>query len=271
MEHLSYLYGFIPSSKQHQKRLPSLRGFDGETELFMVEERQITAILCALDPDGYSEETIKRKMDQDTEWLKTKAFHHHETLISLYKEYPSIIPASFCTIYMTEQNVKKTIRENEEKLINLFESLDGNQEWNLKIYLDEKKWKGQGDTPVVEEMRRNLDSLSPGKRYFEKKKLEQLIDRELQKEKNTLCEDVHERLTKFSQKAEVKRNWSKDVTGMNERMAWNSVFLLPDQSVDSYLEEIKILQEDLNPQGWNFKVSGPWPAYHFSGLSSLEG
>ncbi|MGM7701467.1 GvpL/GvpF family gas vesicle protein [Pseudalkalibacillus sp. Hm43] len=267
MEYLSYLYGFIPTSKRHQNHLPSLQGFDGETELYMIEDRQITAILCALDPDDYSEEIIKSKIDQDMEWLKSKAFHHHETLISLYKVYPDIIPSSFCTIYESEQNVKKTIRENEDKLMDIFDSLDGNQEWNLKIYLDEKKWKGQGDSPAVEEMRRNLDSLSPGKRFFEKKKLDQLIEQEMEKEKNTLCEDVHDRLKKYSQKAEVKRNWNKDVTGMNERMAWNSVFLLPDQTVDSYLEEIKSLQKDLNPQGWKFEVSGPWPAYHFSGLS----
>ncbi|MCF6410788.1 GvpL/GvpF family gas vesicle protein [Pseudalkalibacillus salsuginis] len=268
MDQLIYLYGLIPTPAAAQKSFPSFQGFDGESELYTIPINNVTAVVCRLDPDEYSEETIKEKIDNDMEWLQGKAFHHHETMVKLYKEYP-VIPLKFCTIYKNEQSMYDKIQASEEKIEQTFESLEGNEEWNLKIYCDDEKLKHDvsKNNYEIEAKKKEISALTPGRRFFEMKKIDELVEEELEKEKNRVCEKLHEKLKEFSVKAEIKRNWSRDITGLKENMAWNSVFLLPVAKVDSFLDEVKRLEKERGQNGWRFEASGPWPAYHFSSFS----
>ncbi len=268
MAHLIYLYGLIPTTEATGKSFPSFKGFDGESELYTIQLNNITAVVCNLDSKEYSAENIKEKIDSDMEWLQDKAFHHHETLVALYKEY-TIIPLKFCTIYKNEQSLQGKIEASKSKIEQTFKTLEGNEEWNLKIYCDDEKLKQDvsKNNTEIEAKRKEISFLTPGRQFFEKKKIDELIESELENEKNRVCEGLHEKLKTFAIQAEVKRNWSKDVTGLKENMTWNSVFLLPVYKVDSYLEEVKRLEEELRETGWRFEASGPWPAYHFSSFS----
>ncbi|MGD6849427.1 GvpL/GvpF family gas vesicle protein [Rossellomorea aquimaris] len=268
MSDLLYLYGLIPTKEANEKSLPSMKGFDGEGELYTIEIGDVTAIVCDLQPNEYSEETIKDKVDNDMDWLQEKAFHHHETVLMVSKMY-TIIPLKFCTLYKNEDSLKSTIEGSRNKLETTFTQLDGNEEWNVKIYCDDKLLKKQvsESNPSIEAKRKEISELPKGRQFFEKKKIDQLIDRELENEKNRLCEEVHEKLKEHSLHGNIKKNWSKDVTGRQEHMAWNSVFLLPVSNVDEFVEEIKQYEEDLGHAGWKIEASGPWPPYHFSSFS----
>jgi hypothetical protein len=248
MGDLIYLYGLIPTKEAaaHQS-FPSFTGFDGERKLYTIPINNVTAVVCKLDSDHYSEEAIKDKIDSDMDWLQEKAFHHHETVAALYKSF-TIIPLKFCTIYMNEDSLKQTIQSNETRIDETLSMLKGNEEWNVKIYSDDHELKKQ---------------VSENNSAIEDK----LIEDELENEKNRVCELVHEKLKEHSLHAAIKKNWSKDVTGLKENMAWNSVFLLPIPKVESFLEEMKQFEQELGGTGWRFEATGPWPAYHFSSFS----
>ncbi|MFP3361313.1 GvpL/GvpF family gas vesicle protein, partial [Planococcus sp. SIMBA_143] len=81
---------------------------------------------------------------------------------------------------------------NRNKLEMTFQQLDGNEEWNVKIYCDDKLLKKQvsESNPSIEAKRKEISELPKGRQFFEKKKIDQLIDRELENEKNRLCEEV---------------------------------------------------------------------------------
>ena len=74
MSDLLYLYGLIPTKEANKENLPSMKGFDGESELYTIEIGDVTAIVCDLPSNEYSEETIKEKVDNDMDWLQEKAF-----------------------------------------------------------------------------------------------------------------------------------------------------------------------------------------------------
>ncbi|MEK1829766.1 GvpL/GvpF family gas vesicle protein [Priestia megaterium] len=73
-------------------------------------------------------------------WLQEKAFHHHETVAALYEEF-TIIPLKFCTIYKGEESLQAAIEINKEKIENSLTLLQGNEEWNVKIYCDDTELK----------------------------------------------------------------------------------------------------------------------------------
>ncbi|UXR52272.1 hypothetical protein MUA82_11685 [Staphylococcus simulans] len=68
MENLLYLYALVPEAELENQDLPSLTGFDCEGSLYTVPvDDKITAIVCDLDGDEYSEEVIEDKIDNDME------------------------------------------------------------------------------------------------------------------------------------------------------------------------------------------------------------
>jgi Gas vesicle synthesis protein GvpL/GvpF len=267
MDNLIYLYGLVPT-REAQQSLPSFKGFEGENNLYAIQIHHITAIVCNLDPQTYSEEVIKDKISNDMEWLQEKALHHHETLTALYQNF-TIIPLKFCTIYKSVDNLKESILLNKNKIEDSLALLKGNEEWNVKIYCDDSSLKKQVEenTPAIEAKKKEISELPRGRQYFEKKKVDKLIEEGLENEKNRICEVAHEKLKEYSLHAAVKKNWSKDVTGLQENMSWNSVFFLPESRVESFLEKIKNLEANLGGMGWRIEATGPWPAYHFSSFS----
>lgn len=267
MAELVYLYGLIPANETQKQSVHDLKGIDGHHDVYTIPINNITAVVCNLNKNEYSEDAIKEKINNDTEWLKEKAFHHHEMLMALHKQFTAI-PMKFCTIYENKENLTEVIEKNREKLTNSFARLDGNEEWNLKIYCDDEKLKQHvsQDNSNIDAKKQEISQLSPGRQYFEKKKIDQLLDTELEKEKNTVCESLHQELTGFSLNDTIKRNWSSDVTGTSDTMSWNSVYLIPVPLVEDFLERVEQSKDKLLDQGWRFEASGPWPAYHFASL-----
>ncbi|RLQ95487.1 GvpL/GvpF family gas vesicle protein [Falsibacillus albus] len=269
MDSLIYLYGLIPTKEMASvPSFPSLKGFGGKEEIFTIPMDTITAIVCTLDSNEHSEESIKENIQNDMDWLQEKAFHHHETVAAFYK-YFTIIPLKFCTIYKSEESLRHTVEINKGIVEKSFSTLHGNEEWNLKIYCDDSVLKEYitNEDPVMQAKRNEINELSPGRKFFEMKKLDRLAETQLENEKNRICEEVHTVLTEFSLHAAIKKNWSKDATGRQEIMTWNSVFLLPEEGVERFLEQIQRFEKEMESRGWRLEASGPWPAYHFSSFA----
>lgn len=267
MEKLIYLYGIIPAKEKVVHPLPSLRGLDENSEVYSLPFEEIEAVVCELDPVEYGEKELKKKTN-DVKWLHQKAFHHHEALMKLYEKYP-IIPMKFCTIYSGHESLKKTIDTHQSHMLELLEDIADKEEWILKIYCEPDKVKETvaGYNEAIEAKKEEIASMSPGRQYLEKRKLNQLIDQETEKEKHAFSEKVHDELAVVSVDTEVKKNWNKDVTGREEEMCWNSVYMLENVAVEEFISVVKKLQEKWTESGWHLEVTGPWPSYHFAKIS----
>lgn len=268
MRDLIYLYGLIPSDELLTKELPPKKAFDGIGDIYTIPIEKTTAVVCKLSSNQYTEENIKVKINNDIEWLQEKAFHHHETVMSLSKMY-TVIPLKFCTLYKNEENLLQTVKSNEEKMDKVFSLLKGNEEWNLKIFCDDHVLRNEViyNNPTIEEKKVEISHLTRGKQFFEKKKLDRLIDEAVEAEKQRVSEWVHSQVEEFVIHGNVKRNWNKDVTGRKENMTWNSVYLISTDKVETFLERIQKYEKELSRKGWQLETTGPWPAYHFASFS----
>ncbi|PZE19704.1 GvpL/GvpF family gas vesicle protein [Paenibacillus xerothermodurans] len=265
---LLYLYGLVPSEEVSGRSFPTLKGFDGKGDLFTIQIENITAIVCYLAAENYSEESIKERINNDMEWLQEKAFHHHETVMQLSKIF-TIIPLKFCTLYHTQDSLETSVHSNESKIAESFALIDGTEEWNLKIYCDDALLKKQvsQNNDKIEAKRAEINRLPKGKQFFAKKKLDKLIETELEEEKIRVSETIHLHLKELALKGNVKSTWSNEATGRKDNMTWNGVYLVSQSKVDSFLEQIQQYDKNMREKGWQFKATGPWPAYHFSSVS----
>ena len=268
MESLIYLYGLIPTEEVSKQQISSNKSFDGKGHMYTLTIGKATAVVCDLDAEQYSEESIKEQINNDMEWLQEKAFHHHETVMMLSKMY-TVVPLKFCTLFKNQASLENAVQTKEAHLSDTFASIHGNEEWNLKIYCDDQLLKEQvsESNPAIEARREEISQLTKGKQFFEKKKLDKLIESELEEEKNRISENIHGHLSEIALKGNVKKTWSNDVTGRKDEMTWNSVYLIPAADVENFLGQIQQYEKDMKGMGWQFEATGPWPAYHFSNFS----
>lgn len=268
MDRLIYLYGLIPTAEAEENSLPSLKGFDGTSHLYTIQLDEITAIVCNLDSGQYSEDSIQDLINSDMEWLQEKAFHHHETVLHLSTMF-TVVPLKFCTLYKNKASLETTVKANEPKMLETFDIISGNEEWNLKIYCQDEVLKKQvsESNPVIEAKRAEISKLPKGRQFFEKKKLEKLVDLQLEEEKNKVCGQIHSDFAELALLANVKRTWSSQVTGRQEKMAWNGVYLVTKYQVEPFRGKIQQYQNFMQERGWLLVATGPWPAYHFSSVS----
>lgn len=267
MEKLIYLYGIIPATENDAVPLPSLKGLDEESEIYSLPFGNLEAVVCELNPADFNEEELEKKTN-NPKWLHEKAFHHHDALMKLYQNHP-VIPMKFCTIYSGKESLENTIEAHQNHMVELLKTIEDKEEWMLKIYCEQDKVKETvaSSNETVEAKKEEIAAMSPGRQYLEKRKLNQLIEQELEKEKHAFSKKIHQELAEHSVNTEVKKNWTRDVTGREEEMCWNSVYLLEQPAVEDFLSVIKSLQEKWSDSGWLFEVTGPWPSYHFAKIS----
>ncbi|MBM7551298.1 GvpL/GvpF family gas vesicle protein [Thalassobacillus pellis] len=267
MDNLIYLYGIVPENEISAAPLPSFKGLDNEHAAYTISINGINAVVCNLDEAGYKETELEKKTN-DPQWLHEKAFHHHEVLLDLNNRY-TVIPMKFCTIYENADSLWNKLEPLEQKIAEQLKWLKNKEEWNMKIYCDDEKLRESvaAHNLTIEAKKKEIEEMSPGRQFLEKKRLDQLIDQEALKEKETFSARVHEQLTEMCEDTSVKKNWNKKVTGRNDEMCWNSVYLLSTENVEEYLSEIKSLQDKWTRDGWHLEITGPWPAYHFASLT----
>ncbi|WP_174615701.1 GvpL/GvpF family gas vesicle protein [Virgibacillus ihumii] len=271
MDKKIYVYGFVPANEVQNQPIPEHEGFDESENLYSINMGTVTALVADLEPEAYTEEIVEEKMNNDLEWLQKKAFHHHEILMELNKLY-TVIPLSFCTIYNNQNSLVQSVTPELNGLFESFERINGKEEWNLKIYCNDDKLKETVNerNPVINEKRAEIRKLSPGRQFFEKKKIEQLVNKELEKERDKLCEQIHNEFKLMAAQADVKKTLGKDVTGRKERMGWNSVYLVAVSDVNLFLEKIERKEQEMQYSGIQIEITGPWPSYHFVSLTTME-
>ncbi|OZU88408.1 hypothetical protein CIL03_12235 [Virgibacillus indicus] len=264
MAKLVYLYGIIPKNDSYKEKLSTMKGLDDFHEIHTIPFQETEAVICHLDEVQYGEKELEKKTN-DVKWVHEKAFHHHEILMKLYEEFP-IIPMKFCTIYSGEESLAKKLDAHQENMIELLEFIKDKEEWIMKIYCDPSKVRENvsEQNTTIDQKRKEIGEMSPGRQYLEKRKLDQLIDQEADREKDSFASNIHEALASISLQNEVKKNWNKDVTGRTEEMCWNSVYMLKNTAVDDFLNHVKELQDKWEPSGWQIEVTGPWPSYHYA-------
>lgn len=269
MNQLLYLYGIIPRQEEGDA-FSDLQGIDEKTTLSVLNFTNCAAVLCMVPEAEYGEEVLQEKTNQ-IEWVQEKAFHHHEILLKL-RERTTVIPMKFGTIFHSEASLAKMIHSREIQWETLLEELEDKEEWNIKIYCDRSLLRDKvvESNVTIKNKKADIAEMSQGMQYLQRKKLDQLIDQELEREQYAFSEQLHEQWTGYAAQDAVKKVWNKDVTGKEEEMCSNSAYLIPLVEVESFLEKVTRDKDEHEANGWKFEVTGPWPAYHFVNLSKSE-
>ncbi|MEO2075603.1 MAG: GvpL/GvpF family gas vesicle protein [Bacillus sp. (in: firmicutes)] len=258
-----YMYGVILSEELQSSVIPSILGMEQRGVTVKIFNG-LAAIITPVSSQNFSQQQIDLQL-KDAEWLKEKAFHHHE-VISLIQQHFTTLPMSFCTIFESENNLVNLLTDQYDGILQKLNSLKGKQEWNVKLFcvIDRAQRYVIEHNPAVVELREQLKSMLKGKQFIMKKKLEQLVASQVEYEQSKWWKEIHDEISPYVNDLNLRQNWGKEVTDRTDDMIVNCDFLVDKANTTYFLNKVQELEDTFKEIGCSFQVTGPWPPYHFS-------
>jgi Gas vesicle synthesis protein GvpL/GvpF len=258
-----YVYGLTYLEDWKDRKLPAATGID-QKKISTMKHEDLLAIITSVHPNDFSQEQLDVNM-KNTEWLKANAFHHHECISELY-QYAAILPMPFGTIFKNEENLINFMGRNGQLFQQSLSTIKGKQEWNLKLFCDQEAFLTFTLTHDLDilECKEKIKTMPAGRQFLFKKKLEHLLASKAESLQSEWWDEIHQQLNRFVSDSHLRQNWSKEVTERKEVMIANCDYLIPNDCVDGFINQVKDLENKYKDSGCLFQISGPWPPYHFS-------
>ncbi|WP_144549802.1 GvpL/GvpF family gas vesicle protein [Bacillus sp. X1(2014)] len=261
-----YMYGVILAEELQSLDVPAIIGIDQKTVNLKIYQN-LAAVITPVNAQDFTQEQIDLYL-KDADWLKEKAFHHHE-VISIIHQHFTVLPMSFCTIFQNESNFESLLTDQYDVIYQKLLTLKDKQEWNLKVFCNNEKALSfvlQHNEAVLN-LRAQLASMPKGKQFLMKKKLEQLIKTELEVEQSKWWNEIQQELASVVSEINLRQNWGKEVTERKDEMIVNCDFLIEQNVSESFMHKVTDIEKIFEPLGCIFQVTGPWPPYHFSKMT----
>lgn len=232
-------------------------------DLYSIYHEGLYAVVSRVKESEFSEDNFKKNLES-LNWVKEKATLHEKVIEKIMKT-ATVIPFKFGTIFKSEDNLKAMLVEHRDELKENLKSLEGKEEWGVKLYCDldrlrEVLLKEDNDLAGID---KDITSSPPGRAFFLKKKKEELLDKSLNKKLNEYGRDSFEGLKAGSLEARLNRLLPREVTDRKDEMILNSAFLIRKDNVGNFISIVNALKSLYGNKGLFLDCTGPWPPYNF--------
>jgi hypothetical protein len=245
--------------------VPKLKGLEKLVKASsFVYNQGLYAIISKVSKDEFSKDSLEKNL-ADSDWIKEKVVIHEEVIEEVMKTR-CVIPFKFATVFNSEDNLKKMLTEYGDKFRAKLNYLKDKEERSVKVYCDIGQLKQcliKRKEEPLQVLDNEIESSSPGKAFFLKKRREELIKTIINKKLNEYSEDIFSKMKKESVEASINNLLSKEITARIDDMILNAAFLVERNRVSEFTNKVYILKERYEEEGISFNYSGPWPSYNF--------
>ena len=261
---LIYLY-CITKAKPHYADLQKTG-----IKVYPIYSQGIYAIVSKVSASKFGEDNLKKKLT-DMSWVE-KNVRQHEDLVEAIMEETTVLPFKFASVFRTEKNVEKLLKEHNAEFKKIIADLENTDEWGLKIYCNSEQLKAllEEKNELIREKTQEITSSGKGKAYFLKKKRDELIRNMLNEKISEYTQNSFEKLKKMSSRAKINKILPKEVTEKKEDMVLNSAFLVNKKLIIGFNHALVNLKTKYFDKGLSFDCSGPWPPYNFCSIRGNE-
>jgi hypothetical protein len=263
-----YLYAVMSVADGSVVESLPAEGIDPAHPVFSVRHRDLQAIVSQVPLSEFGQEELEKRLD-DLKWMEDRVCAHQRVLDVLVA-LGGLVPMRFCTIYRSEDSLRKTLDEHYDDFVATLARLKGKQEWGVKVYCDEKvlAQKVEDIDPNIKERRNELSKKSGGATYFMKKKLDETVlaqAAQLSDEKAQYC---HDQLSTCCVEAALGSLQNKAAEGDPGEMVLNGAYLVAAEQWLSFDAALQSLNAELGPLGFRLELTGPWAPYNFTTAGS---
>ncbi|MBI2267619.1 MAG: GvpL/GvpF family gas vesicle protein [Armatimonadetes bacterium] len=247
----TYVYGV---QRKGEPLPPELVGVEDACAVETIAGFRLQAITSQVPSRSFTAESLSLLLE-DPAWLAPRVRAHEALIESCMAASSSLVPFRFCTIFEDRERARRELDDRESYFLWLLEKLDGMEEWEIRAYvdLDTLVHTAALSSPEAPEKRG-----SAGFAYMARKQLERTLAKEAENLAYRRIHEIQDVLSMLSR--DQKELAAKDL----DQEPWlREVRLIPRTNVPRFLERLDHFQDHLEPQGFDIRVTGPWPAYHF--------
>jgi Gas vesicle synthesis protein GvpL/GvpF len=250
-----YVYGVI-SAETGLPEAPA--GVDPEQPVTILREGATAAVASQVPLEEFDETHLREHL-ADMTWVEATA-RAHEAVLEHIREHATVIPMRMCTIYRTEGGVREMLNREAAALADALERLAGKAEWGVKAFAGTGREAGHGGASDDADAGGGSSS---GAAYMERRRAEKERRERALEAADEAAAEIHIRLSSLADDAHDIPLQRPEVSGHAGDMILNGVYLVHDEAVERFLEEVRVLQAEFESDGIELVPTGPWPAYNF--------
>ncbi len=246
-----YLYGVVAADA----------AVDGKDDVLLVPEGDVAAVASRVSLDEFDASVLPERLG-DAAWLEEK-IRVHEQVLEGVLESASVVPCRFCTVYRTEEELRRFLAERGGDLSEALSRVAGRVELGVKAFVDRERFTTGGAVrnDTIRELAEHASKVEGGRAYLEMRRLEQLVTEELIRFKEEVAGNLHARLTAAADDGVQLNLQRPEVTGREEEMLFNGSYLVADRA--RFEQEVGELAAEYRESGVELELTGPWPPYNF--------
>ena len=232
-------------------------GIDGN-EVYAISYKDLLAFVHDSPAEPYRSE--------DEEIVKGWIVTHQDVVDSMWKKTGTVLPMGFDTIIKgdeitgPEENVKKWLTEDYEKLKAKLEKVRGKAEYGVQIFWNPETMAQKiiKENAEMSKLNEEIKSKPEGTAYMYRQKLADLLKKEMEKKADKYFKVFYGEVKPYAGDLKVEK--TKKTDDESKQMLMNlSCLMSHDESrkLGNKLDEIDTLE------GFSVRYTGPWPPYSF--------
>ncbi len=245
--------------------LPAAIEDNSKLEWIMIDD--LAALSSRVPLESYSEEKLAEHLS-DASWTAVRAMRH-ETVMEYVAKHATVVPLRFGTIYLERAGVVRMLTEKRKDLAQLLEQLRGREEWGVNVFCDQSTLMSAiiSVSPKLRELTEQAAQASPGQSYLMQKKIETLRVDEARVALNRIIDDVEKALGEQADEGKRLRILKVEATEHGE-LKGKFAFLVKRAEFEEFRAAAERLAEEHLAVGVRLELTGPWPAYNFTEVTS---
>jgi hypothetical protein len=247
-ETIVHAYGIVAADEPLSEFPPGI----ADTTVWIHNVESLAAIVSLLPVQGFGVADWKRNAT-NVGWLEPVARQHHEVLQHAAMT-AAVVPLRLPSLYGSLESLTETLREAGDLLKRDLRRIEGKVEWAVKVYRTAEAQNPAVSTPSAS-----------GRDYLLARSRDLSARSSAQEELREQLREIHESLGQVS--AAYVRNQPQDavLSGRKEQMLLNGAYLVRRIDHAQFVELVGEIADNSSTKGLSVEVSGPWPAYNFTG------
>jgi hypothetical protein len=251
-----YLYGIAPAGQQ----LPDREGSSAGNVSFS----GLVALADLLAAGEFSGPALEARL-ADPEWVAGQA-RLHTSVLAEAMEHGPVVPARLCTLFSSPSALRESLARTEDQLLETLARLRGRREWGLKLFFDEARVRQAcvADDPNLAEPAPTGDAPPSGAAWMLRKRLAAQLAERVTERAEQVANDVLDETETLASEVRVRPTLSEAASGVAKAMVLNAALLVDLESEHAMGEAVEDMARELEVQGFELVLSGPWPPFTFS-------
>jgi gas vesicle protein GvpL/GvpF len=232
-------------------------------QLDLIGADDLAAVVSKVPIADYGQQSLEDNI-ADATWTAIRAMRH-ERVVEHFAKRASVIPLRFGTVYLRRDRIEAMLSDRRDEMLAIIERLGDREEWAVNIACDQARLLEAvlHLSPRLRQLGERAAAAPPGQAYLLGKQIEALRADEARAETRRVASEIREELSALSHGAvslRVLKDEANDQGGIVAKLA----FLVARDGFDDFREAAENLARKYSGAGFQFEMTGPWPAYNFS-------